>query len=250
MPRRKKKEMEGQLSFDFSLDSGQYVCQSNTLITGRQGLKLNSAKLIRSAIMQIKYDDKELKPYIISISDLADLIGVSSSNIYRDIDEMTDDILNNPVFIKSEQGNKIKWLKIPWVSKCEYQSDLGVAIKLNDELKPLLLNLKEKYTQYTLDNILAMKSIYAIRIFEMLQEKIVTKRLPKEGMEITLAVQQIRECCDCLDKYKSFANLNQRVIKSSVEEINKVTLFRITYDYKKKGRSVEAVIFHINMMYH
>ena len=248
--RKKDKNLVGQLSFDFSLDSGQYVCQANTLITGRQALKLNSAKLIRAAIMQIRFDDTELKPYIISIADLAELIGVSSSNIYRDIDDITDDILNNPVYIRSEQKDKIKWMKIPWVSKCEYESDLGVAIKLNDELKPLLINLKEKYTQYTLDNILAMKSVYAIRIFELLQEKIVKKTLPREGIDITLSVDQIRECCDCIDKYKSFANLKQRVINSALEEINRVTLYRVDVTYLKSGRAVTSIIFHVNMMYH
>lgn len=72
-------------------------------------------------------------------------------------------------------------MKIPWVSKCEYQADVGVAIKLNDELKPLLLNLKERYTQYTLDNILTMKSVYAIRIFELLQKEYFQKYCLKKG---------------------------------------------------------------------
>lgn len=250
MGRGGKKTIEGQLSFDFLLDANRYVCQANTLISGRQALKLNSAKLIRAAIMQIKYDDQELKPYIITISDLAELLNISRSNIYRDIDEITDDILNNPVFIKAEQGIKVKWMKIPWVSKCEYQSDVGVAIKLNDELKPLLLNLKERYTQYTLDNILSMKSVYAIRIFELLQEKVLSKVLPKKGMDLELTVEEIRECCDCMDKYKAFANLKQRVIDVAINEINRVTLYRITYTYKKSGRAVVAVIFHINMVYH
>ena len=102
-------------------------------------------------------------------------------------------------------------MKIPWVSKCEYQADVGVAIKLNDELKPLLLNLKERYTQYTLDNILTMKSVYAIRIFELLQERVLSKVLPKKGKDFELTIEQIRECCDCIDKYKSFANLKQMV---------------------------------------
>ena len=247
---RGKKTIDGQLSFDFILDANKYVCQANTLITGRQALKLNSAKLIRAAIMQIKYDDKELKPYVITIGDLSDLLGVSSSNVYRDIDEITDDIINNPVFIKSGSGSKMKWIKIPWVSKCEYQADIGVALKLNDELKPLLLNLKEKYTQYTLDNILTMKSVYAIRIFEMMQEKLLAKALPKKGVKIEMSIEQIRECCDCIDKYKMFSNLKKRVIDAAVNEINRVTLYHIEYDYIKQGRAVIGICFYVNMKYH
>lgn len=76
------------------------------MISGRQGLKLNSAKLIRAAIMQVVYDDVELKPYVITIPEIADLLGVSTSNVYRDIDEVTNDIISNPVFIKDIDGKK------------------------------------------------------------------------------------------------------------------------------------------------
>lgn len=247
---RGKKIIEGQLSFDFNLDKNQYVVQANSLISGRQGLKLNSAKLIRAAIMQVVYDDVELKPYVITIPEIADLLGVSTSNVYRDIDDVTNDIISNPVFIKDIDGKKASWVKIPWVTKCVYHPEAGVAIKLNDELKPLLLNLRENYTQYTLDNILAMKSVYSIRIFELLMERIKTKILPRKGMDVELSVDYIREACDCQDKYKTFANLNNRVIKGAVEEINRVTLYQIDMSYKKKGRSVSSIIFHLNMQYH
>ena len=41
-------------------------------------------------------------------------------------------------------------------------------------MKPYLLGLQNNYTEYTLDNILAMKSVYGIRIFELLQEKTIS----------------------------------------------------------------------------
>ena len=97
---RGKKQVEGQLSFNFSLDTGNYVVQANDLIGGKQSLKLNSAKLVRAAIMQIIPEDEVLKPYIITIKELSELLKVSESNMYRDIDAITDDIIKNPVFIK------------------------------------------------------------------------------------------------------------------------------------------------------
>lgn len=248
---RGKKTLDGQLSFDFCLDTRNYVVQANNLIGGKQALKLNSAKLIRSAIMQVVRDDEELKPYIITVKELAELLGVSASNVYRDVEEITDDIIKNPVYVKEEiVGKSIKWIKIPWVSKCEYNSDIGVAIKLNEELKPFLINLKEHYTQYTLQEVLTMKSVYAIRIFEMLQSKIMSRMLPKDGTDIEISVQEIRECCDCEDKYPAFGNLKDKVIDKAVSEINRVTMFRVDYSYRKKSRTVVAIIFHVNMMYH
>ena len=248
---RGKKQIEGQLSFDFCLDTRNYVCQANSLVGGKQALKLNSAKLIRAAIMQVVRDDEELKPYIITISELAELLNVPKSNIYRDIDDITDDILNNPVYIREELGKKVRWIKIPWVTRCEYNSDIGVAIKLNDELKPFLINLKDHYTQYTLDSILVMKSVYAIRIYELLQSEIMTRILPRAGTDIELSVETLKECCGCESKaYNTFSNFRNRVIDIAVKEINEKTLYTLSYDYVKKGKSVIALVFHINMKYH
>ena len=242
---RGQKQVEGQLSFEMCLDTENFVCQSNALVGGKQALKLNSAKLVRAAIMQIKPDDQEILPYKITISDLAKLLNVPRSNIYRDINEITDDIINNPVFIREITEKRTRWVKIPWVTICSYDSDVGVAIKLNDELKPFLLNLKEHYTQYEFSEVLAMKSVYAIRIFEMLQEKIMVRRLPEDGIDVELSVQEIRECCDCEDKYEKFSHLKSRVIDQAVNEIERTTYYSISYDYVKKGRSVVGFIFHM-----
>lgn len=243
---RGKKQIEGQLSFDFCLDTRNYVVQANALIGGKQALKLNSAKLIRSAIMQVVREDEELKPYIVTINELSDLLNVPASNIYRDIEDITDDIIKNPVYIREmKDGKTIRFIKIPWVSWCEYKSDTGVAIKLNEKLKPLLVNLRENYTQYTLQEILAMKSIYAIRIFEILQSKIMSNAVPREGTHIILSVQELRECCDCEDKYPAFGNFKNKVIDKAVKEINRVTYYDLTFSYQKKGRRVMAIDFFL-----
>ena len=227
---RGKKQIEGQLSFDFCLDARNYVVQANTLIGGKQALKLNSAKLIRSAIMQVVRDDEELKPYIISVNELSELLNVPKSDIYRDIDDMTDDIISNPVYVrKMKAGRTVGFIKIPWVTRCEYKADIGIAIKLNEELKPFLINLKEHYTQYTLGEVLAMKSVYAIRIFEILQCKIVSGNVPRDGTHVVLSVQELRECCDCENKYKAFGDFKKRVVDKAVSEIKRVTYNDINF---------------------
>lgn len=247
---RGSKMIEGQISFDFCLDTRNYVCQANSLIGGRQALKINSAKLIRAAIMQVVRDDTELKPYIVTIPELADLLRVPRSNLYRDIDDITNDIISNPVYVCEEVygsgGKRVRWIKIPWVTRCEYRSDVGVALKLNDELKPLLLNLRDHYTQYALEEILAMKSVYSIRLYELLQSKIMSRSVPREGAEVEMSLDEIRECCGCTGKsYEVFANLRQRVIDVGVKEINQKTFYDVSYTAVKKRRSVSSVVFRI-----
>lgn len=248
---RSKKQMDGQLSFDFCLEKRNYVCQANSLVGGKQALKINSAKIIRAAIMQVVRDDEELKPYTISIAELAELLSVSKSNIYRDVESIVDDILNNPVYIREETEKNVRWIKIPWVTRCEYNSSIGIFIKLNDELKPFLLNLKDHYTQYTLDSILVMKSTYSIRLYEIIQSRVMSKTLPKEGTDIELSVEMLKECCGCESKaYNTFSNFRSRVLDVAVKEINEKTLYTLSFNYVKKGKSVTGIIFHINMKYH
>ncbi|MCM1561080.1 MAG: replication initiation protein [Butyrivibrio sp.] len=248
---KKQKQIEGQLClFDFCTDASNYVVQANTLIGGRQALKLNSAKLVRAAVMQVVKEDTELKPYIITIKEFSELLQIDKSNVYKYAEEITNDIIKNPVYIKQIDGKTVKWIKIPWVTRCEYNSDMGIAIKLNEELTPFLINLKEHYTQYSLQDVLAMKSVYAIRIYEMLQSRIMHRVLPKEGTEIAVSLQDIKECCGCSDKYSSFGNLKVKVLDKAKEEINRVTMYYMDYSYIKKGRSVAAIKFYVNMSYH
>ena len=54
-------QIDGQMCFDLSTDRLQYVVQANRLIEGKQNLKLNSAKILRLLIMQIKPDDDDFK---------------------------------------------------------------------------------------------------------------------------------------------------------------------------------------------
>lgn len=248
---RGTKQIKGQLVFDFCLNTRNYVVQANNLIGGKQALKLNSAKLIRSAIMQVVKEDEDLKPYIITIKELSELLGVSPSNIYRDAEEITDDIIKNPVYVREEKaGRTVGFIKIPWVTRCEYVSDAGIALKLNEELKPFLVKLKQHYTQYTLQEVLAMKSVYGIRIFELLQSRVMSRLIPKEGTVVKISVQEIRECCGCEEKYPAFGNFKAKVIDRAVNEINRVTMYRVDYSYIKSGRNVVKIEFHINMRYH
>ena len=247
---RGTKQIPEQMTIEMCINRNNYVVQANDLIGGRQALGLNSAKLIRAAVMQIKPEDNDIKPYVVTIKQLSELLEVSSQNLYRDIDEITNDIIANPVFIKAEDGKRVRWVKIPWVEFCQYESDVGVSLQLNLRLKPFLIALQNHYTQYTLENILAMKSVYAIRIFEMLLSKIMTHTLPKKGTHIILGLEEIIAGCELSDTYRIITNLKKRVLDVAVNEIKRVTLYDVSYENVKNGRKVEAFNFYLNMKYH
>ena len=243
MSRKKDNQLEGQLYFDFNTNKDHYVVQSNELLEGKQSLKLNSAKIMRALIMQIKPEDEEMKSYLIKVPELSRLLNVNQANLYRDMDSITDDILKNQVVIKDRERGR--FIKIQWVTACAYEKGVGLAVKMNELLKPFLLGLQEKYTQYQLEDILAMKSVYAIRIYELLLKEKMMKYLPEKGTWIVLTVKEIREACDCENKFERISQFKAKVIDIAVSEIIRCTLYDVKYECLKNGRNIESIKFYI-----
>lgn len=248
MSSKKSLCMDGQICFDMNTNSEHYVVQANEFIEGKQNLKLNSAKIMRTLIMQIKPDDDDFHSYVIGITELSKLLGIGSENLYRTIDSITDDILTNHVAIKDRRENK--FIKIQWVTSCEYKKGLGLAVTMNPLLKPFLLNLQDHYTQYQLEDILAMKSVYAIRLYELIQKEHMLKFIPKTGTYIILSVKDIRAACNCEDKYEKISQFKAKVLDVAVKEIQRTTMYTISYDCLKNGRSIESIRFFVNLAYH
>ena len=163
--------------------------------------------------------------------------------MYRDIDILTNDILTNYVTIRD--SSKTGFVKIPWVTACAYHSSKGLSVMLNPLLKPYLLGLKDHYTQYQLDCILRMRSTYALRIFELLEKENMLKFLPKEGITVDLTIQEIREACDCEEKYQKISQFRLRVLDVAVKEIQRTTTYEVSYSPIKNGRNIDAVRFQI-----
>ncbi len=249
---RRNAQIEGQMCLEMYLSPQKYVVQANSLVSGKQKLSANAAKLLRASIMQIEKDDSELQPYVLNTSELCELLHIKKDNVYRVINDITDELLHSTVEAREEGPGRVKFKKINWVSYCEYDSNYGVAIKLNSDMKPYLIGLQEYYTQYTIENILSMKSEYGIRLFEIIQEKIglelyPKKVLPYEGINIELSVQYIRECCGCENKYERWSQFKGRVIDRGMEEINIHTGYRVrVLEYRKSGKAISSIVFHIN----
>ena len=188
--------------FGISLNPLNYVVQANELIEAMPNLSLNATKLLRIMIMQIKPDDEEFFKQVFSINDLSQILDISSSNLYRDIGKITNELRQSSVsFVTTGRG-----VYLNLASACCYDRKRGIGFKFNDDMKPVLLKLQESfnYTQYQLDNILNMKSVYSIRMYEILCSKIVVKS--KKTIHIRLSIEYIRKILGCEKKYERISH--------------------------------------------
>ena len=191
--------------FGISLNPLNYVVQANDLIEAMPNLSLNATKLLRIMIMQIKPDDEEFFKQVFSINDLSQILDISSSNLYRDIGKITNELRQSSVSF--ETTGRGVYLNL--ASACCYDGKRGIGFKFNDDMKPLLLNLQKtyNYTQYRLEKILKMQSAYSIRLYEILCSKIMTNA--KKTVHVKISVDSLRRTFDCTKKLKQFGQFKK-----------------------------------------
>ncbi|WP_261780676.1 replication initiation protein, partial [Clostridium botulinum] len=111
-------------------------------------------------------------------------------------------------------------------------------LKINKDLKPFYLSL-DWYTKYQFKNIMQFKSTYSFRMYELL------KQYEKIGYRI-ITINEIRSMLDIKkNKYPKYANLKQKVIKVSINEINTNTDLFIDYEEVKESRKITSIKFYI-----
>lgn len=238
------KEMDNEV-YDMCLNSKNYVVMNNDLIKSKSDLSLNEIKLLRITIMQFVKDDDDLRAYKINIADLARMLGIETSNIYRDIYKMCDHLMDVKVYV-GDGDPRHDWTIFHWCQSCRYKDGV-VTIRLHEDLKQYILNLSELYTQYVLQDILKLRSVYSIRVYELIrQEMRRQKAFCGQEAEITLSVGMIRKVTNTEDKYKDkFSMFKQRVLQKALTEINEKLGYHIDYAPVKNGKRVDAIKLHI-----
>ena len=232
---------------EMNLEKNNLVVMSNDLIKSKSNLSLNEIKILRVAIMQVIKEDTDLQTYKVNITDLADLLEIDRHNIYKEMDTITTSLLKEIVYI-GDGNPKHKWKKFQWCSSCQYEAGV-LEIKLHSDLKPYLLNLSELYTQYMLEDILYLKSVYSIRLYELIREEMrYQKVFADREANIYLSIDTIRKATDTENKYEKYGMFKERVIEAAVQEINDKLQYYISYEQVKESRKVIGFNFNIKSL--
>lgn len=113
---------------------------------------------------------------------------------------------------------------------------------IEEDLVPYLFGLKQQFTQYQLLDILAMKSVYSIRIYELLKSYAGLKKkvFELDDLKKKLMVENI-------SSYNRFPDFRRKVLDVAINEINNLTALNVSYEPISKGRKVIKIEFHMNM---
>ena len=225
-----------------------YVVKSNELIQkSRYEMTVQQQKLILYAISKIKKDDLPDQEYDLSIDEICSVCGLeldAGGTYYKRI---KDDLrkLTTRIWITFPDRSEGT---VSWLSDALIMPLTGtVTVKFHERMAPFLFELRNRYTQYQLAEVLVFKGKYSIRLYELIRSFLTQDEL-RDGKEkeISFSVDELKELLSA-EKYEDFPEFNRSVIKKSVDEINKCSdVIRISYDVYKSGRKATKVVFVVN----
>lgn len=218
-----------------------YTIMANDIVRGKQDMSLQEARILRLLITQVVKEDNDLKTYSCKITDLAEFLNIDSNNLYRDIKDICEGLLQRLVRIGT--GNpKQSWESFQWLNSAKYDGNGTVTFRLSEDIKPYLIDLNAYFTQYKLENILEMKSFYGIRLYELLR----AEYYKDENTYQEYTIEFLRQFFDCEIKYKKFNDLKKRVLETAVKEVNeKSDLYIYEAIPIKTGRKITAIKFYV-----
>ena len=220
----------------------EMVVKSNDLIQkSRFSLTTNQQKIILYLISKLKYNDTDFNECRVDIKDFCKVCGIDLTNgrRYNELKNSIKAIADKSVWIEKENGDETL---VRWIEKPTIQKNNGIIIiKLDEDLKPYLLDLKEKYTQYELIYTLKMKSKYSIRLYELLKSRQYNKL---KGYTVKYSIEEIKKLLDA-ENYKEFKDFRRRVLDKATEEINNYSDIFINCSAMKQGKAIKEIEIEI-----
>lgn len=217
---------------------------SNQFITacGLEGISLKARKLLYIAISQSKKTDTEFYEYEIGVKEFADLMEIDASNVYKEADVLTDELMRG--FVKIQEKNSKSWRKYQLFDMCQYTENGSIRFEISKQMTDFLLNLTGSFSQPLLHDFLKMRSPYSMAIWHLMQMKMKSKKpgiTATMGFDISLA--ELRKVTGCTDKLKQVGEFKKRVLDKALREIFDCAGVKITYQNIKVGRTVEGFRF-------
>ncbi|MBT2757941.1 replication initiation protein [Mesobacillus foraminis] len=211
------------------------VTKSNMLIEANYKLGVVEQKIILCLASNIQPTDSDFKTYTLPIKEFNKLLGLKGTPKYSELRQTTKELMQKVFEIRIQK----KVIQVAWLSYVAYNETEGtIDIRFDPFLRPYLLELKKEFTSYKLENVVKLKSSYAIRIYELLKQY-------EKLQERTFLITDLRKMLGAEDVYPAYGNFKQRVLVPAQKELKKKTDIMFDIEEVKTGRRVTKIKFLI-----
>lgn len=226
------------------MSSSDLVVKSNRLNMAIQNLTLPELRIVQLAIVDARETGKGLSsdmPLRIDAMRYAEAFETTRQNAYVRMKEAEDTLFNRRFSFVDSEG---KLVKSRWIQRVRYLDDEG-AIEIvftTDVVKGItrLDGAEEFFTQYLLSQTANLKSVYAVRLYELLTQWKTAGKTPVFELSLFRGQMGLDD-----SEYRDMSNFKKRVLDLAVNEINEKTDLTVSYTQEKKGRVIHGFKFVI-----
>jgi|SRR6185437_4671165 len=238
------------LIMEIIVPKSKKVYKSNKLNNAAIRLNGSEYKVYLNAIALIGGIDKDgkyLQPeklnniYELSAKEFSQQMKIDIDNAYKILKLTADKLIRNQIILEKPELFETQVINI--VDSAVYNKKNGtIKIQFTQSLMEYLKQTNSNFTLYNLHEVAALTSIYAIRLYELIQQY-------KTTGYITRSLEQLRVMFG-LDpsEYKLYADFKRTIIGQAVKEIYEKTDFSIQFTEIKSIRKVVALTFIFNPM--
>lgn len=227
------------------MSKGNLVVKTNQLNSALQNLSLPEIRIVQLAIVDARETNTGLstdKPLRIDALRYAEMFETTRQNGYKRMKEAEETLFNRRFSYIDDKG---KIVKSRWIQQVRYLDDEG-AIELVFTLAVVngisrIDGAEDFFTSYLLEQTASMDSIYSVRLYELLVQWKAAKQTPM------FALEKFRDQLGVgIEEYKAMNDFKKRVLLVAIDEINKKSDIKISYEQVKKGRKIVGFTFTVH----
>ncbi|SDL30519.1 replication initiation protein [Siphonobacter aquaeclarae] len=241
------------------------IRKSNALVEAHYKFTIWETRVFAKMVSMIDWEDRDFKEYKIYFRDIIRDFGLRrDGRTYEDLKEGARGLMSKIIKLKVKTDGIYETLETPIIGGIKTPDDVHrkivqskrldddrvyLKVSFHPDLKPFLIELKERYLVYEMANILDLSSPYTVRIYELL------KQYEKLG-ERMIELQELKAMLGMEEEYKLYGHFRDRVLEKAKEDLQKYTDIRFEYEgvqaknypyelpVKLKSNAVVAIRFY------
>lgn len=220
------------------------VYQAHAISRGSYSMPPVVRRAIALVMSKIPQDSTKIPDITLSVGEIARELDLDDGEkTYEQIRKLQDQMLKQIILIPYDNGDEIRH---QWVSRCHYKKSADtITFRIHSDLKKFVLD-PGSYQRLLVEAFSKLKGRYSQRWYELLMSR--QSQADKTGYWFFpwITVEETRHTLGLgpLD-YPQTRDFRKRCVTLPIQEINENDLgFKVKVEDRKKGRSLDAFMFH------
>ncbi|MCX4361594.1 MAG: replication initiation protein [Mucispirillum schaedleri] len=234
------------------VEESKSVIKSNKLILARFKMTTYEQKIILLCISKIKRNAKKTGTdkfnnnlfFALEAKEISDFLNVNPRTLYKDLDLISNKLMRYEIEIRDDEKKFFEKIRPFPYSKYEAGK---FYLRIEQSMEEYLLELKDRFTMYDINNIRRLKSNYSLRIYEILKsyEWVNEYVFNIEEFKQIIGVSIVKDGKIENDLYNRYYDFKKYVLLVAQKELTDNTDISFTFEEIRKGRKVDKIKFYI-----